>query len=104
MKIETFDDLPGYLKEFLGDYYYDSKKAAAERVHRKIPALGNKSIIEVINERSGERKVAEFLNRAADKCGVPYYLEKNTVSLIGRLFQRNRGEKYIAKKNPNYEA
>ncbi|MFW9994215.1 MAG: hypothetical protein ACFFD4_19380 [Candidatus Odinarchaeota archaeon] len=103
MKIETFDDLPGYLKEFLGEHYYDDRKSAAAGVHRIIPALGDKSIIEVMNERSGERKVVEFLNRAAGKFGVPYYLEKNNGNFFDLLSRRNRDERYTIKKDPDYK-
>jgi uncharacterized protein (DUF2384 family) len=69
-----YEELPDYLKEFL-EFWEKNQEDARNYAVKKIPALQNKTIIEVMNENAGEKNVVDFLNRAAGKFGVPATIE-----------------------------
>ena len=74
--IEKFDDLPQYLQIYLKKLYEPVNYDYKSHVLKKIPDLGDKSIIQTMNEISGEEKIIKFLNEGASLYGGPYLLKK----------------------------
>jgi hypothetical protein len=75
--INGFADLPDYLKKFLIDWKgVYGQEAINKYVTKKIPALKNKSIIELLNEEDGGAIVVKFINHEVGTIGGPYYLKK----------------------------
>jgi hypothetical protein len=74
--IQSFTELPKYIRTFLQRWMGSYGQAEIEQyIRKKIPALGNKSILEVFNEKGGEKQCVDFLNRAAHRINVPYVLK-----------------------------
>lgn len=73
--INTFDGLPKYLQVYLKKLYSREGFNFEEHIHKKISHLSDKSIIEQINEPSGEDKVIAFYNERAGMLGAPYLLK-----------------------------
>ena len=66
MPFDTFDDLPNHIKVWLRE----TGQPNLERwVQEPIPALNDRSILEVASELDGEPRLAQFCMRI--KCGFP---------------------------------
>lgn len=62
MVYKSFDDLPAWLKDRIQQLAGDR---AESWVHENVPALGNKTVIAVMNLEDGEQRVRAYL-RAVD--------------------------------------
>jgi hypothetical protein len=100
--IRTYAELPDVIKAFYSTWIKDDKEKI-EEVNLRIPALGNKSVLEVINEENGIEKVVIFIKRLSGKLGIPYSITLNEVTHQYELVKVPEGsiinwDKYSPKK------
>jgi hypothetical protein len=77
--ISSFNELPKAIKDFYSSWIKDEKERE-DMVRGRIPALGNKSILEVINEENGLEKVVIYINRMSGKSGIPLSIMFNEIT------------------------
>jgi hypothetical protein len=71
MKYESFDDLPGYIKDYCQKFGW-SHEELEEGVKKPIPALGDKSILQALSDGQ-HSQVNEVILRTAGAIGVKDY-------------------------------
>lgn len=76
--IEKFENLPDYIQKYYKLLYPSASLSDPDFYNKlvlhKIPALKNKSIMEVINEPGGEEAIVRVCNEYNAFCSVPYTL------------------------------
>jgi hypothetical protein len=71
MKYESFDDLPGYLRNYCQKFGWSHEKLE-EWVRKPIPVLGNKSILQALSDGQ-QTQVNEVVLTTADALGIKDY-------------------------------